>query len=126
MVKWFDPGRGTGVIVQDGGGPDALACPSAVHGDAGRILVAGERVVFDVTLDAGGVRADNIHAAGASGPPRETAERESLELQAGDCPGHADSVRAPQASCDSSASCSSTEGEAPSRAECFGGISPSM
>jgi cold shock CspA family protein len=60
VVKWFDPVRGVGIIVQDGPFPDAVAHRSAVHAEAELTLVAGERVLFDVTLDAAGVRADNI------------------------------------------------------------------
>ncbi|MEV5432547.1 cold shock domain-containing protein [Streptomyces sp. NPDC052701] len=60
VVKWFDPGRGLGVIVQDGGGFDVVVYRSAVHGDAERELVAGKRVCFDVIQDAAGVRADNV------------------------------------------------------------------
>ncbi|OEJ29099.1 hypothetical protein AS594_36540 [Streptomyces agglomeratus] len=42
------------------------------RGDADRTLVAGSRVLFDVTLDAAGVRADNIRqAAGPGCPPLE-------------------------------------------------------
>lgn len=63
VVKWFDPVQGVGVIVQDGPFPDAVAHRSAVHGEAERTLVAGKRVLFDVTWDAAGVRADNIHPA---------------------------------------------------------------
>ncbi|MET7622636.1 cold shock domain-containing protein [Streptomyces sp. NPDC005408] len=62
-MKWFDPGRGMGVIAQEGTGPDAVAYRSAVHGDADSTLVAGERVLFDLTRDAAGVRADNIRPA---------------------------------------------------------------
>ncbi|MGW1674522.1 cold-shock protein [Streptomyces sp. NPDC002324] len=69
VVKWFDPGRGLGVIAQDGGGPDAVAHRLAVHGDADCMLVAGNRVLFDVTLDVAGVRADNIRQTGGPGCP---------------------------------------------------------
>ncbi|MFD3504740.1 cold-shock protein [Streptomyces sp. NPDC058678] len=69
VVKWFDPGRGLGVIAQDSGGPDAVAHRSAVHGDANCMLVVGGRVLFDVTLDAAGVRADNIRQAAGPGCP---------------------------------------------------------
>lgn len=83
VVKWFDPDRSVGVIVQDGEGPDASACRSAVHGDADH-MVAGERVCFDVTLDAAGVRADNIRSSGSCCPPGEGPECGSVAcLQAG-------------------------------------------
>ncbi|MDN0200587.1 hypothetical protein [Streptomyces sp. S.PNR 29] len=50
-----------GAIAQAGGGWDAVSHRSAVHGDAERVLVAGSRVCFDVTLDAAGVWAANTH-----------------------------------------------------------------
>ncbi|GHH63409.1 cold shock CspA family protein [Streptomyces umbrinus] len=61
VVKWFDPERDVGAITQDGGVWEAVAHRSAVHGDAEGVLVEGHRVRFDVTQDADGVRADNIH-----------------------------------------------------------------
>ncbi|UUU37213.1 cold shock domain-containing protein [Streptomyces sp. CA-210063] len=61
VVKWFDPGRGLGVIAQEGGEPDAVACRSAVHDCSDRTLVEGDRVCFDVTQDSAGIRADNVH-----------------------------------------------------------------
>ncbi|MEV5434131.1 cold shock domain-containing protein [Streptomyces sp. NPDC052701] len=82
VVKWFDPEWGLGVIVQDGGGFDAVAYRSAVRGDAERELVAGKRVCFDVTQDAAGVRADNVRPmtlecrAPAEGPGGNTAAQE--------------------------------------------------
>ncbi|MEU3855627.1 cold shock domain-containing protein [Streptomyces sp. NPDC029554] len=63
VVLWFDPVRGLGVIAVDGGGFNAVAYRTAVHGDAERQLIAGRRVSFDLTLDASGVRADNIRPA---------------------------------------------------------------
>ncbi|MQY40721.1 hypothetical protein SRB17_87540 [Streptomyces sp. RB17] len=60
MVKWFDSERGVGRVVQDGGGPDAVACRSAVQGLGEGALLAGEPVEFDLIVDAAGVRADNI------------------------------------------------------------------
>jgi cold shock CspA family protein len=61
IVKWFDPVRGVGVIAQDGAGDDAVAYRSAIQGNGDRRLVEGERVLFNVTQDAAGIRADNIH-----------------------------------------------------------------
>ncbi|GAA2089612.1 hypothetical protein GCM10009801_54020 [Streptomyces albiaxialis] len=59
-VVWFDSEQGVGVIAQDHGGPDIAAHHSAVLGPATRALLPGERVRFDLTLDAKGTRADNI------------------------------------------------------------------
>ncbi|MFE9795455.1 cold shock domain-containing protein [Streptomyces goshikiensis] len=61
-MKWFDLGRGIGLISQEGAGPDIRAETSAIHGKDGH-LRQGEEVLFDVTLDSTGLRADNIHRA---------------------------------------------------------------
>ncbi|MEV0371217.1 cold shock domain-containing protein [Streptomyces sp. NPDC050636] len=61
IVKWFDPGEGVGVIAQDGAGCDVVAYRSAIQGSRDRRLVKGERVLFNVTQDSAGIRADNIH-----------------------------------------------------------------
>lgn len=61
IVKWFDPGRGVGVIAQDDAGRDVVAYRSAIQGNWDRRLVEGERVLFNVTQDSAGIRADNIH-----------------------------------------------------------------
>jgi cold shock CspA family protein len=66
VVKWFDPHRDVGVLARDDGGPDAVADRSAVQGDADRTLVPGQRVLFDITFDASGVRADNIRLNAAT------------------------------------------------------------
>ncbi|WAU78561.1 cold shock domain-containing protein (plasmid) [Streptomyces sp. Qhu-G9] len=72
VVKWFDPERGVGAITQDGGGWEAVAHRSAVHGDADRVLVAGHRVRFDV-------RADNIQpATRLACPPAERPQHGQL------------------------------------------------
>lgn len=64
VVKWFDPHRGIGLISQ-GAGPDVQAEASAIHGRK-RSLLPGEEIIFDITLDAAGLRADNIHRAARS------------------------------------------------------------
>ncbi|MFD5892013.1 cold-shock protein [Streptomyces sp. NPDC060334] len=58
-MKWFDPDRGTGLISRQGAGPDVWAETSAIHGKD-RSLRQGEEVLFDITLDDAGLRADNI------------------------------------------------------------------
>ncbi|MET7533330.1 cold-shock protein [Streptomyces goshikiensis] len=62
VVKWFDLGRGIGLISQEGAGPDIRAEASAIHGRDGD-LRQGEEVLFDLILDSAGLRADNIHRA---------------------------------------------------------------
>ncbi|MEU9034528.1 cold shock domain-containing protein [Streptomyces sp. NPDC048352] len=64
VVKWFDLHRGVGLISQ-GAGPDVQAEASAIHGRE-RCLLPGEEVIFDITLDGAGLRADNIHRAVSS------------------------------------------------------------
>ncbi|WP_405760730.1 MULTISPECIES: cold-shock protein [unclassified Streptomyces] len=59
FVKWFDPDRGTGLISQDGTGPDIQAEVRAIH-DKGPHMRPGDRVLFDITHDSAGLRADNI------------------------------------------------------------------
>ncbi|UQA94145.1 cold-shock protein [Streptomyces halobius] len=61
IVKWFDPGRGVGVITQDDAGREVVAYRSAIQGNRDRRLIKGERVLFNVTQDSEGTRADNIH-----------------------------------------------------------------
>ncbi|MEU7278306.1 cold shock domain-containing protein [Streptomyces sp. NPDC045431] len=60
VVKWFDSDQGVGMICQGRDQPEVLAELSAVRGPARR-LVQGDRVLFDITFDAAGRRADNIH-----------------------------------------------------------------
>lgn len=87
VVKWFDPGRGVGVIALDGGGGEAVAHRSAIHGGAERMPVEGERVCFDVTRDADGVRADNIRrpAPGYCAPAEEPRVDAAARQRAGGC-----------------------------------------
>jgi cold shock CspA family protein len=74
VVKWFDPERGLGAIPPDGGGRDAVAHRSAVHGDTDRLLVACSRVCFDITQDT----AKRSHKTGPTGVAAiRTAQAES-------------------------------------------------
>ncbi|MFE5521610.1 cold-shock protein [Streptomyces virginiae] len=59
-MKWFDPDRGFGLISQEGTGPDIQAEVSALH-RRDRCLRQGDEVLFNVTRDSAGLRADNIH-----------------------------------------------------------------
>ncbi|MER6390478.1 cold shock domain-containing protein [Streptomyces sp. NPDC001523] len=70
-MKWFDPDRGTGLISRQGAGPDVSAETSAIHGKI-RSLRPGEEVLFDITLDDAGLRADNIHRMARSQPSNPT------------------------------------------------------
>ncbi|MGW2996693.1 cold shock domain-containing protein [Streptomyces sp. NPDC001193] len=62
IVRSFDPDRGTGLISQDGTGPDIRAESQAIR-ENGPCLSSGDRVLFDLTHDSAGLRADNIHRA---------------------------------------------------------------
>ncbi|MFD9381079.1 cold-shock protein [Streptomyces sp. NPDC059999] len=70
-MKWFDPDRGTGLISRQGAGPDVWAETSAIHGK-NRSLRQGEKVLFNITLDDAGLRADNIHRMARSRPSNPT------------------------------------------------------
>ncbi|WP_420717829.1 cold-shock protein [Streptomyces sp. H27-S2] len=82
VVKWFDPDRGVGLISQEGAGPDVRAEASAVHGKA-HPLRQGDKVLFNITLDSAGPRADNIHrperAQDYGDPERHTGYRRPPE-----------------------------------------------
>lgn len=71
-------GPGLGLIAPDGGGFDAVAHRTAVRGDAEREMVTGRRVHFDLTLNATGIRADNIRPA----PQKPCAPAEEAEADA--------------------------------------------
>ncbi|MFF7505432.1 cold-shock protein [Streptomyces lavendulae] len=83
VVKWFDPDRGTGLISQDGTGPDIRAEARAIH-RKGPCLRPGDRVLFDLTHDSAGLRADNIHrpedALSQDGPGQQTDRRGNSRL----------------------------------------------
>ncbi|MFF3728511.1 cold shock domain-containing protein [Streptomyces erythrochromogenes] len=70
-MKWFDPDRGIGLISQEDTGPDIQAEVSALHRRE-TYLRQGDEVLFNVTQDSAGLRADNNHrleeASGHCGP----------------------------------------------------------
>ncbi|MFF4457810.1 cold-shock protein [Streptomyces goshikiensis] len=82
-MKWFDLGRGIGLISQEGAGPDIRAEASAIHGRDGH-LRRGEEVLFDVTLDSAGLRADNIHRAVRSESRLQPIERSARRVLRGE------------------------------------------
>lgn len=61
VVEWFDRDRGVGLIREEGEGLDVTAELSAVHGGGAWPLIPGEHVEFDLTQDAAGTWANNIH-----------------------------------------------------------------
>ncbi|WSS46911.1 cold shock domain-containing protein (plasmid) [Streptomyces sp. NBC_01187] len=66
-VKWFSSEKRWGVITQDvEGEPDVIVNSSAIQGcGCMRGLSTDDRVIFDVTMDPYGVRADNVRRTGA-------------------------------------------------------------
>ncbi|MFG2994546.1 cold-shock protein [Streptomyces sp. NPDC048257] len=75
VVKWFDPDRGIGLISQESaGGPDVQAEASAIQAKDHR-LHQGEEVLFDITLDSAGLRADNIHRSRYEAAPGQETPR---------------------------------------------------
>ncbi|MFE2141927.1 cold shock domain-containing protein [Streptomyces sp. NPDC059456] len=79
-MKWFDPDRGTGLISQEGTGPDIQAESKAIRGNGPR-LRPGDRVLFDLTHDSAGLRADNIHRpedARSQDGPRQQSDEQTL------------------------------------------------
>jgi CspA family cold shock protein len=50
-VKWFNPAKGFGFIVPDGGGKDAFVHASAVEQAGLNHLVEGQRVEFELVAD---------------------------------------------------------------------------
>ncbi|WP_405760588.1 MULTISPECIES: cold-shock protein [unclassified Streptomyces] len=81
IVKWFDPDRGTGLISPDGPGADTRAESRAIR-ENGRCLRPGNRVLFDLTHDSAGLRADNIHRpenARSHDGPGQHSDRQTLQ-----------------------------------------------
>lgn len=50
-VKFFNPNKGFGFIVQDAGGPDVFVHISAVERSGMSTLNEGQKVTFDVEAD---------------------------------------------------------------------------
>lgn len=65
VVKWFDPERGEGRVVPDGGGADAVVYQSAVHGalDAAGAPVQGEAGCHSVEIPEQVEREASEHCA---------------------------------------------------------------
>ena len=59
-IKSFDYSKGSGVIEQDNGGADVTVHFSAVTSKSQRTLQPGQRVQFDLSRDAAGLRATNV------------------------------------------------------------------
>ena len=63
-VKWFNDSKGFGFIEQEGGGEDVFVHHSAIEADGYRSLQEGQKVTFDISNEAKGLRAANVKVAG--------------------------------------------------------------
>ena len=62
-VKWFNDSKGFGFIEQEGGGEDVFVHHSAIIADGYRSLKEGQRVEFEISTEAKGLRAANVKIA---------------------------------------------------------------
>ena len=62
-VKWFNDSKGFGFIEQEGGGEDVFVHHSAIEADGYRSLKEGQKVTFEITKEAKGLRAANVKPA---------------------------------------------------------------
>jgi len=59
-VKWFNDSKGFGFIEQEAGGEDVFVHHEAIQSDGYRSLQEGQKVEFEVTKEAKGLRAANV------------------------------------------------------------------
>ena len=59
-VKWFNEGKGFGIIAQDNGGNDLFAHFSEIRSSGFKTLQENQRVEFDITQGQKGLQASNI------------------------------------------------------------------
>ena len=63
-VKWFNDSKGFGFIEQEGGGEDVFVHHSAIESDGYRSLQEGQKVTFEISKEAKGLRAANVKPVG--------------------------------------------------------------
>lgn len=64
IVKWYNEGRGRGVIVTDEGLKEVLVIHSDIIGEGFKILYEGQRVRFDIVETTRGAAAANVEICG--------------------------------------------------------------
>jgi CspA family cold shock protein len=62
-VKWFNDSKGFGFIEQEGGGEDVFVHHSAIEAEGYRSLQEGQKVTFEISNEAKGLRAANVKIA---------------------------------------------------------------
>ena len=63
-VKWFNDSKGFGFIEQEAGGEDVFVHHSSIEADGHRTLQEGQKVTYEITKEAKGLRAANVRIAG--------------------------------------------------------------
>lgn len=87
VVKWFDPGKGFGFIVADGGGPDILLHANVLRNFGQSSVADGAEIEVSVTATERGMQATEvlaIHqtAAHTSAPLADFAQFDPAEIAA--------------------------------------------
>jgi CspA family cold shock protein len=59
-VKWFNDGKGFGIITPDGGGKDVFVHHTAISASGFRSLSEGDRVEFETEQGQKGPQATNV------------------------------------------------------------------
>jgi cold shock protein len=59
-VKWFNDTKGFGFITPEDGGKDCFVHHTAIQGSGFKSLAEGDRVEFDVVVEAKGPKAANV------------------------------------------------------------------
>ena len=59
-VKWFNPEKGYGFIIPDGGGEDLFVHHTGIVGQGFKTRDEGEKVTYEVTQGRKGMQAHNV------------------------------------------------------------------
>ncbi len=62
-VKWFNDSKGFGFIEQENGGEDVFVHHSAIEAEGYRSLQEGQKVTFEISKEAKGLRAAHVRLA---------------------------------------------------------------